>query len=126
MEQGKSSIFLLFQSLRAVSAEQQWHTLHSSGQFRRSRCLLVKCGNTFVSRNSSWQTRGVVKEAQLVSVTPVYMVMSPEISHFSVLSNVKAVITVRRKLFMFFPQADSNMDFSVSSMRLCDVHQMRL
>lgn len=72
------------------------------------------------------KTRGVVRDAQLVSMPPFYVVMLPERSRFSVPSKATAVITVRRKVFMFFPQTASSTGFSVSSVRLRGGHQAGL
>lgn len=55
-----------------------------------------------------------LKDAQIVSLTPICMVA---------FSEVKEETMVRRKLFLSFLQTGSNVDFCVGSVRLSDGHK---
>lgn len=64
-----------------------------------------------------------LKDAQIVSLPPICTVAFSEGRSFSAASKVKEETMVRRKLFLSFPQAGSNVDFCVGSVRLSDGHK---
>lgn len=84
--------------------------------------MIIKCENTLSLRIDLSK----LKDSQIVSLPPIYLVIFSVERCFSAPSKVKEETMVRRKLFLSFPQAGSNVDFCVGSVSLCDGHQMGL
>lgn len=118
----KSSILLLFLRFvrcfcrTAVALPAPTLGWHSSGEFgiADAQSLDVR---TFLSPRIN---RSNLRDAQIVSLPPIYMVTFSEGRCFSAPKKVKEETTVRRKLFLSFPQTGNNMDFCVGRVRLRD------